>query len=89
MVQLTPHDSAVLSRLVQFSGLPDEKRRELLGELQSDDAKMVGEVVLDRQKYDESPEQVRATVDRFEEWLKANRRLGRGRTIRRRTGRSR
>jgi hypothetical protein len=88
MVQLTPHDSAVLSRLVQFGRLPAEKRRELLGELESEDARRVGEVVLDPQKYAESPEQIRATFDRFEQWLQANRRLGRRRAIRRRTGRS-
>jgi hypothetical protein len=87
MVQLTPHDSAVLSSLVQFDRLPVEKRRELVNELESPDAKMVGEAVLDRQKYAESPEPIRATVDRFEEWLEANRRLRR-RRAKRRAGRS-
>lgn len=88
MVQLTPHDSAVLSRLVQFGRLPVEECRKLLSDLVSEDARMVGEVVLDPQKYAESPEQIRATVDRFEQWLQANRPLGRRRAIRRRSGRS-
>jgi|SRR5580700_1159234 hypothetical protein len=89
MVQLTPHDSAVLSRLVQFVQLPVQKRKEILSELESDEAKMVGEAVLDPQKYAESSELVRATVDRFREWSQANQRLGRLRTVRRRAARTR
>jgi hypothetical protein len=87
MVVLTPHESAVLSRLVQFGRLPVEHRRKMLDEL-SGDARMVGEVVLDRQKYDGSPEHVRATVDRFDQWHEANIRIGRMRANRRRSARS-
>jgi len=88
MVELTPHDSAVLSRLVQFSGLPFEQRKEMLTEL-SGDARMVGEAVLDPLKYSASPQPVRATVDRFQNWLEANRRIGRLRRARGRNARSR
>jgi hypothetical protein len=83
MLQLTPHESALLSRLVQFSQLPAEERRNLVNEL-TGDARLVGEVVLEPHKYAEAPEPIRATVDRFEQWLQANRRLGRRRAIRRR-----
>jgi hypothetical protein len=89
MVPLTPHDSAVLTQLVQFSRLSLEKRKEILEQLKSEDARKVGEVVLDRHKYATSPADVRATVDRFDQWLEANRRLGRQRSIRRRTARVR
>jgi hypothetical protein len=87
MVQLTPHDTAVLSRLVQFGRLPDEKRK-LLEELRANEAKMVGDALLDKLKYSEAPPRVRATVDRFREWSVANRRLGRLRTGRRRVARN-
>jgi hypothetical protein len=83
MVELTPHDSAVLSRLVQFGRLGTQKRQEILSKLDSHDARLVGEAVLDEQKYSESSESVRATVDRFKKWSDANRRLGRQRPIRR------
>jgi hypothetical protein len=89
MVQLTPHDSAVLSRLVQFGRLPAEKRKEILSEVESAEARMVGEVVLDPQRYSESTPEVRATVDRFQEWSRTNRRLGRHRTAHRRPARTR
>jgi hypothetical protein len=83
MVDLTPHDSSVLSRLVQFGRLGPQKRREILSQLDSHDARMVGEAVLDEQKYSESSDSIRATVDRFKKWSEANRRLGRQRSIRR------
>jgi hypothetical protein len=89
MVQLTPHDSAVLTRLVRFGRLPIEKRREILGELEGEDARRVGEAVLDSQKYSESSDQVRATVDRVQKWLDQNRRSVRLRPVHRRSGRSR
>jgi hypothetical protein len=77
MVELTPHDAAVLSRLVQFHRLPIEKRREILGELKSPDAREVGEIVLDSTKLSSAPEQIRETVNRFQLWLENNQRLGR------------
>ena len=89
MVQLTTHDSAVLTRLVQFSRLPIEKRRQILNELKSEEARRVGEAVLDPQKYSESATEVRETVDRFTQWSQANRRITRHRTARRQATRSR
>lgn len=88
-MELTPHDSAALSRLVQFDRLPAERRKEILAELESEEARMVGEVVLDPEKYSASTAPVRATVDRFREWLEANRRLGRQRALRRQSARGR
>lgn len=89
MVELTPHDSAALSRLVQFEGLPGERRKEILDGLESEEARMVGEAVLDPQKYSESTAPVRETVDRFRLWSENNRRLGRQRALRRRSARGR
>lgn len=77
MVELTPHDAAVLSRLVQFHRLPIEKRREILGELKSAEAREVGESVLDSTKLSTASEQIRATVNRYQLWLENNQRLGR------------
>ena len=89
MVQLTPHDSSALSRLVRFDRLPADKRQEIFDELQAEDARKVGEVVLDPQKYSSAPEPVRATVDRFQQWSEANRRLGKQRALRRQKARAR
>jgi hypothetical protein len=88
MVELTAHDSAILSRLVQFGRLPVAERESLLKELQSPDARMVGEAVLEPKKYAESSKLIQETVDRFTGWLDANRELGRKRTLRRRAARS-
>lgn len=88
MVQLTPHDSSVLSRLVQFRRLSKERRQEIWSELESPDAKKVGEVVLDPERYHTSPQAVRDTVDRFKQWFEANQKAGRQRAVRRRAGRS-
>jgi hypothetical protein len=77
MVELTPHDAAVLSRLVQFDRLPIEKRREILGELESPEAREVGEIVLDSTKLSTASEQIRETVNRYQLWLENNKRLGR------------
>jgi hypothetical protein len=89
MVELTPHDSAALSRLVQFTGLPPQKRQEILEEIKAEDARRVGEVLLDPQKYPEAAPEVQATVTRFQEWMEANRRLAREREKRRQAARAR
>lgn len=88
MVRLTPNDAAVLSRLVQFGGLPAEELRKMLNELDSPEAKKVGEAVLDKEKYQHSTVEIQATVDRFLQWLKNNRRLGRQRPLSRRLARA-
>ncbi len=79
MIELTPHDAGVLSRLVQFYGLPIEERQEILNELKSPDARQVGEAVLHPEKLSEFSEPVQATVNRYPEWLDNNTRLGRRR----------
>jgi hypothetical protein len=89
MVELTPHDSGALSRLAQFPRLALDRREAILGEIQAQDARQVGEVLLDPSKYQAAPSQVRATVDRFNAWLKANRRLGKQRASRRVAARAR
>ena len=89
MVRLSPHDSAVLSRLVQFGSLSEQKRQAIFDELESAEARRVGEAVFDPKKYSTSSALVRATVDRFRKWSEANRRIGERRTVRFRTARVR
>jgi hypothetical protein len=89
MVELTPHDSAALSRLVRFERLPPKKRLEILEEIQADDARRVGEIVLDPQKLAEATPEVQATVARFRQWQEANRRLARDRAKRQRVAQAR
>ncbi|HUO28600.1 MAG TPA: hypothetical protein VMU80_05255 [Bryobacteraceae bacterium] len=71
MVLLTPHDSSVLSSLVQYSR-PSDRRQQLLDSLEKPDARMVGEAFFDDQKYEKAPEEVRLTVDQFRAWVDNN-----------------
>ena len=75
MVRLTPHDSSVMTALVQYTRPSEESKKELLDELQSPDARLVGEAFLDLQKYAAAPDHIRATVDYLREWVENNRRL--------------
>jgi hypothetical protein len=70
MVELTPGDSEALSRLVRFPN-----HREILDQIQSRDAREVGEAFLDEQAYSAAPPIVRATVDHLKLWKETNRRL--------------
>jgi len=87
MVLLTPHDSSVLTGLVQYTRLPGDEQRKLLDSLEKPEARMVAEAFLDPQKYAGAPEDVRATVDRFRNWVENNKRLRRQRDARRRSSR--
>jgi len=87
MVRLTPHDSSAMSALAQLARLSDEGKTELLNELQAPEARLVGEAFLDPQKYAESPDHIRATVDYFREWVENNKRLRREREARRSSSR--
>lgn len=89
MVELTPNDSSALARLIRFDGLPLEKRREILGEIQAADARAVGEIFLEPERYDGASPKVQATVNRFREWMDVNRHLAKERAKRRRSVRAR
>jgi hypothetical protein len=73
MVMLTPQDASVLTSLAQYTR-PSERWEELLNSLEKPDARMVGEALLNPQKYAEAPDDVRATVDRFRAWVENNKR---------------
>jgi len=87
MVRLTPHDSSVMTELVQYAHPSDERKRKLLDELHSPEARQLGEAFHDPQKYAEAPDHIRATVDYFRAWVENNKRLRRQREARRRVGR--
>jgi hypothetical protein len=89
MIELTPHDSATLNRLARFVRLPAERRQEILSEIEAEDARRVGEVLLDPLKYSEAGPEVQATVDHFHQWMEANRHLAREREKRRQAARAR
>lgn len=85
---LTPHDASVLTSLAQYTRL-SERREELLNSLEKPDARMVGEALFDPQKYAEAPDDVRATVDRFRDWVENNKRRRLQREARQRSSRAR
>ena len=89
MALLTPHDANVISELVQFAGMPEDRKRELLAKLEEEDARMVGEALLDPQKYSDATPEVQATVDRYRAWAENNKRLRRQREARQRSSRGR
>jgi len=72
MTLLTPHDSSVMSSLVQYSD-PTARRKELFDQLEEPAARMVAEAYFDDQKYAEAPADVRATVDHLRAWVQNNR----------------
>ena len=87
MVLLTPHDSSVLTGLVQYTLLAGDEQRKLLDSLEKPEARMVADAFLDPQKY--ASDDVRATVDRFRAWVENNRRLRLKREARQHSSRSR
>ncbi|SPF31779.1 hypothetical protein SBA4_1020007 [Candidatus Sulfopaludibacter sp. SbA4] len=84
MVELTPHESSVLTRIIVYSRVPG---REKAVEELSGDARKVGEVFLDPSKYSEMTDDVREAVDHFRLWLENNRRLREKRLARSRRAR--
>ena len=89
MTLLTPHDANVIAELAQIGGMPEEAKTELLAKLEEEDARMVGEALLDPKKYSDAKPEVRATVDRYRAWVENNKRLRRQREARRHSSRSR
>lgn len=87
MLRLTPDDSSVMTALAQPTALSDERKQQLLDELQSPESRQLGEAFLDPQKYAAAPEYIRNTVDYFREWVENNRRLRRQREALRRVSR--
>jgi hypothetical protein len=88
MVRLTPHDSSVMTALAQYSNPSDQRKQELLDDLKSTEARLVGEAYLDPQKYDQAPDYVRATVDYLRKWVENNKRLRLNREARQRSSRA-
>jgi hypothetical protein len=86
MLLLTPHDSSVLTSLVQYER-PSQKRSKLFGSLEEPSARIVAEAYFDTEKYAEAPDDVRATVDHFRAWVENNRRRRSERETRRRVAR--
>lgn len=59
-----------------------------MNELKTEEARQVGEAYLDRQKYAQAPDYVRATVDYLREWVENNKRLRLNREARKRSSRA-
>jgi hypothetical protein len=69
MVLLTPNDGNVIAALVQFTGMPEERKKELLGKLEEDDARLVAEVLLGIREDSTVSPAVQATVDHYRRWM--------------------
>jgi hypothetical protein len=89
MVLLTPNDGNVIAALVQFTGMPEERKKELLGKLEEDDARLVAEVLLGIRKDSTVSPAVQATVDHYRRWMENSRQRRLQREARQRSNRYR
>ncbi len=89
MLRLTPHDGNVIAALAQFTGIPEERKKEHLASLEEEDARLVGEVLVGVREYSSVSPEVQATVDRYRAWVENNKRLRRQREARQRSSRGR
>ena len=89
MLRFTHHDANVIAALAQFTGIPEERKKEHLASLEEEDARLVGEILVGIRDYSSVSPEVQATVDRYRDWVKNNRRLRLNREARQRSSRSR
>jgi hypothetical protein len=89
MLRLTHHDANVIAALAQFTGIPEEQKKERLASLEEEDARQVGEVLAGFRNYSSVSPEVQATIDRYRSWAENNKRLRLNREARRRSSRGR
>lgn len=89
MLRFTPHDANVIAALAQFPGSPEDRKKKRLASLEEEDARLVGEVLVGIRDYSSVSPEVQATVDRYRDWVKNNRRLRLNREARQHSSRSR
>jgi hypothetical protein len=89
MLRFTPHDANVIAALAQFTGIPEERKKERLASLEEEDARLVGEVLVGVRDYATVSPEVQASVDRYRAWVENNRRLRLKREARQRSSRGR
>jgi hypothetical protein len=73
MIQLSPSDSSILTRVVQYTRIPVRQRLELLSGA-SKPARKIGRILLEIDKPTDAEPDVRAAADAFKRWLASNRR---------------
>jgi hypothetical protein len=78
MVRLSVHDSSVLSRLAQYTDLPEEDKRRILAETSSPTIQTIGRLLLGESIENASPE-LKQTAAAFRAWAEANQRDREGR----------
>jgi hypothetical protein len=89
MLRFTPHDGNVIAALAQFTGIPEERKKELLGKLEEEDARLVGEVLVGVRDYATVSPEVQASVDLYRAWVENNRQRRLKREARQRPSRGR
>jgi polysaccharide deacetylase 2 family uncharacterized protein YibQ len=77
MIRLNPKDASVLARIAQYLELPLEKRKLILDETTTQEAKEIGSILLG-ERDSESPDisvDIKETVEALRSWSKRNRRV--------------
>ena len=76
MLSLSPADTSILARVVQYDAIPPNERAHLLEQV-SPDARNVGKVILGTATPAESTPEIIAAANAYKTWAENNRRLSR------------
>ena len=76
MVELTPKDSSILTRIARYQTIPVAKRKALLKDADSDKAKEIGEIILKGTSTGTNADpETKATADAYLKLLRGKRRI--------------
>jgi len=70
MIKLSPKDASVLARIAQYLQLPEEQRKQMLADIDDEDARRVGAILLGEvssESPDISPD-IRETAEELRSW---------------------
>ena len=83
MIQLSPSDSSILTRVAQYGRIPVDQRLALLSKA-SPQAQQVGRILLKVEQPTKAEPDVRAAAEAIRRWLASNRRVRSTRSANRR-----
>jgi hypothetical protein len=88
VVQLSPKDSSILTRIARYGLIPIDERRKLLNEA-SAKAREIGEIILGTSTDENADEETKAAVAAYRRSFQGTQRTGKRRRLRRKRRRSR
>lgn len=82
MLSLSPADTSILARVVQYDKIPPKEREQLLAQV-SQEARNIGKVILGTATAEQFPPEIGAAAQAYQKWADNNHRLARMRARRR------